>query len=206
MVNGADHLAGDHAQPVPPNVTVKFVVPYETKWGEILLLTGPRGLLGGGTIDKAPRMSCCPRPCGLLWETSLVVPDQYASDYQYVVYNEHSNHIVKWESSLHRLKVPASMAGSCLLITDHFTASHLSLLMCYAVVYYERGRSMLKLSVCRLGAHWTQFTNRQLSRMSSLPVILQRAAHHSTLNQLLLDWLLFDLVYRTSHVIRLTKA
>eukprot|EP00892_Ulva_mutabilis_P010973 jgi/Ulvmu1/8248/UM041_0059.1 len=120
MVNGTDHVPGDHARLVAPNVVVRFLIPFDTKWGEVLLLTGSRGLLGGGTIDKGLKMSCSSGPCGLLWETSLVVPDHYECDYRYVVYNEHCNQVVKRESASHHLKVPASMAGSCLLITDQF--------------------------------------------------------------------------------------
>lgn len=120
MGSGTDHPPGDHGRHVPHNVVVKFIVPYETKWGESVLLTGSRGLLGGGTIDRGLKMACASGPGGLLWETSLIVPDHYECEYNYVVYNEHSNQVVRRESSSHRLKVSASMAGSCLLITDHF--------------------------------------------------------------------------------------
>lgn len=120
MGSGTELPPVEHGRHVPSNVLVKFIVPYETKWGEILLLTGSRGLLGGGTIDKGLKMACASGPNGLLWETSLTVPDHYNCEYQYVVYNEHSHKVVRRESSSHHLKVSASLAGSCLLITDHF--------------------------------------------------------------------------------------
>lgn len=116
----AGDTGSDHAGHVPPKVVVKFIVPYETRWGEILLLTGSRGLLGGGNIDKGLRMACATGPNGLLWETSLIVPDHYNCDYKYVVFNEHSNQVIRRESASHHLKVSASMAGSCILITDQF--------------------------------------------------------------------------------------
>lgn len=120
MGGGKDHPPGDHGRHVPPNVIVKFIVPYETTWGQIVLLTGSRGLLGGGTIERGLKMACASGPGGLLWETSLIVPNHYECEYEYIVYNEHSNQVVRRESSSHYLKVSASMAGSCLLIKDHF--------------------------------------------------------------------------------------
>jgi hypothetical protein len=105
---------------VSNNVTVKFIVPYETNWGEMLVLTGSRGLFGAGNVDRGLKMSCVKGPNGLLWETTVVLPDRYKCDYRYVVYNEHSGQVLLEESVSHQLDLPKSLAGSCLLLSDTF--------------------------------------------------------------------------------------
>ena len=105
---------------VPHDVTVRFVVPYETKWGEYVLLSGNRGLLGAGSTCNGLKMSCRMGERGLEWETSVVVPDQYECEYHYTVYNEHSDRVIMKECTKHVLKVPASVAGSTIILSDSF--------------------------------------------------------------------------------------
>jgi hypothetical protein len=102
------------------NVEVKFVVCYQTKWGEVLVLTGSRGLLGAGDVEKGIKMRCVQGHHGLFWEGSVVVPPGYECTYDYVVYNEHCDKLVLRESTHHELKVPRSAAGSCIMLSDTF--------------------------------------------------------------------------------------
>jgi hypothetical protein len=105
---------------VLPDVTVRFIVPYETNWGEYILLSGNRGLLGAGSTYNGLKMSCRAGERGLEWETSVVIPDQYECEYFYSVYNEHSDKLVLKECAKHSLKVPASVAGSTIILADNF--------------------------------------------------------------------------------------
>ena len=105
---------------VPHDVTVRFIVPYETKWGEYVLLSGNRGLLGAGSAQNGLKMSCRMGDRGLEWETSVVVPDQYECEYHYTVYNEHTDAVVLKECTKHVLKVPASVAGTTIILADNF--------------------------------------------------------------------------------------
>jgi Starch binding domain len=102
------------------NVTVKFLVPYETKWGENLIVLGSRGLLGAGVIEKGIPMSCAQSPQGLMWQASIMVPEGYECTYKYVVWNEHKGAHVTEECTPHELSIPHHLAGSCVLLSDQF--------------------------------------------------------------------------------------
>lgn len=103
-------------------VTVRFIVPYHTKWGEYMLLSGNRGLLGAGSTYNGLKMSCRmgEGTRGLEWETSVVVPDQYECEYHYTVYNEHSDAVVMKECTKHVLEVPATVADTTIILDDTF--------------------------------------------------------------------------------------
>jgi Starch binding domain len=105
---------------ISSNVTVKFLVPYETKWGENLIVVGSRGLLGSGAIDKGIPMTCTQGPAGLMWGASVMVPEGYECTYKYVVWNEHQGTHVTEECAPHVLSVPRPLGGTCVLVSDQF--------------------------------------------------------------------------------------
>ena len=102
------------------NVEIKFVVSYETTWGENVFLSGSRGLLGAGDVRKGIRMHCVQAPQGLSWVANLQVPPGYECSYEYVVYNDHEQKVIARESEQHQLLVPRSCPGACIMLCDHF--------------------------------------------------------------------------------------
>ena len=102
------------------NVEVKFVVSYNTAWGQTLIVTGSRGLLGAGDVGKGIKMHCVQAQHGLSWVGSVTVPPGYGCTYRYVVYDEHSGEVVARESSPHELYVSRTSAGSCIMLSDQF--------------------------------------------------------------------------------------
>lgn len=102
------------------NVELRFSVGYKTKWGEVVVLTGSRGLLGSGDLDKGIKLRCVHGHDGLSWHGSVIVPPGYECSYQYVVYNEHTGTVVLRETTPHELSIPRSAAGSCIMLADTF--------------------------------------------------------------------------------------
>jgi hypothetical protein len=117
IVNGEDDVE---------DVEIKFVVPYETKWGEYLVVTGSRGLLGAGDVHRGLKMKCRHGHRGLIWEASQSFPPLYDCFYHYVVVEESSGEVIRRESSQHKLFVEPSTAGACIMLSDCFQVSCLT--------------------------------------------------------------------------------
>lgn len=140
------------------SVEVKFVVAYETKWGEAVAVTGSRGLLGAGEVERGVRMKCTHGCHGLLWEACVTVPPRYACDYHYVVVDEQSGAVIRRESGQHQLVVEPGAAGSCIMLSDHFQVRchlrHLvlcppgTLLLCVPAMSLTRGLGPVHLCTC----------------------------------------------------------
>jgi hypothetical protein len=108
------------------NVEVRFAVAYNTAWGESVLVTGSRGLLGAGDVRKAVKLECVQAQAGLSWVGSLKVPPGYACTYRYVVFNEEQGKIVAEERDLHDLYASRKLAGRCMMLSDQFKVRHCS--------------------------------------------------------------------------------
>lgn len=103
-------------------VVLRFCVQYDTVWGESLVLSGGRGLLGEWDVHRGIRMACSQTAEGCAWHCAVDVPLGYESMYTYVVINE-AQQVVHKEVYPHSLAVPETAApGDVLQISDSFQA------------------------------------------------------------------------------------
>ena len=103
------------------HVTLKFSVNYNTVWGEYLVLSGDRGLLGEWDVHRGIQMTCTEGADGCTWEASIDVPDNYDFMYTYVVATD-GNHVVHKELYPHALTLPGATnpKGVVIQIIDTF--------------------------------------------------------------------------------------
>lgn len=66
-------------------VTLHFTVPYNTVWGQNILLTGSGALLGGLQWSRARNMTCHHEKDALVWEATVVLPWKPFYTYKYAL-------------------------------------------------------------------------------------------------------------------------
>lgn len=105
-----------------------FMLPYETQWGQNVVISGARGLLGGGDVRKGIRMECTHEAVhGLVWQASMTVPSLYDFSYTYVVVNDREEpEVITAEAEQHHLSVPACSPGTTICVNDTFQVRHRS--------------------------------------------------------------------------------
>lgn len=103
-----------------------FMLPYETQWGQNVVISGARGLLGGGDVRKGIRMECTHEAVhGLVWQASMTVPSLYDFSYTYVVVNDREEpEVITAEAEQHHLSVPACSPGTTICVNDTFQVRH----------------------------------------------------------------------------------
>eukprot|EP00850_Spirogloea_muscicola_P013966 SM000097S24819 [mRNA] locus=s97:544160:552835:+ [translate_table: standard] len=105
-------------------VNLRFKLPYYTKWGQNLMISGSDPLFGAYTLKRSVWMTPQHDGDDLVWQALVSVPATLHLEYRYCLVSE-GPAVIKWEAgSPRRLALPAGLPdGSTVDILDTWQAS-----------------------------------------------------------------------------------
>ena len=83
-------------------VNVRFKLPYNTVWGQNLMILGSDPLLGTWAVKQGQWMTPHHEGDLLLWQVLVSVPEHFESEYSYCLVDEKLN-VLKWEAGNRRV-------------------------------------------------------------------------------------------------------
>ncbi|XP_039000486.1 4-alpha-glucanotransferase DPE2-like [Hibiscus syriacus] len=78
------------------SVKITFRIPYNTEWGQSLLVCGSAPMLGSWDVKKGLLLSPVHEGDELIWTRTIAVPGQFNCDYRYYVVDDARN-VLRWE-------------------------------------------------------------------------------------------------------------
>lgn len=75
---------------------VSFRIPYNTKWGENLVVCGSEAVLGSWNVKKGLLLTPVHQGNELVWYGSVSVTTGFSTEYSYYVLDDHKN-VLRWE-------------------------------------------------------------------------------------------------------------
>lgn len=93
-------------------VSLSFRLPYYTKWGESILVSGSQPLLGSWDVKKGLLLSPFHQGNELIWYATVTVPHGFECEYSYYLVDD-DRHVLRWESGNRRkVQLPESVQGA----------------------------------------------------------------------------------------------
>ncbi|KAE8125116.1 hypothetical protein FH972_019951 [Carpinus fangiana] len=93
------------------SVNVSFRLPYNTHWGQSLLVCGSEPVLGSWNVKKGLLLKPVHQGDELIWSGSVAVPSGFGCEYSYYVVDDDKN-VLRWELGKRRkLLLPEGIQG-----------------------------------------------------------------------------------------------
>lgn len=78
------------------SVNVSFRLPYNTHWGQSLLVCGSEAVLGSWNVKKGLLLNPVHQGDELVWTGGVAVPSGFGCEYNYYVVDDDKN-VLRWE-------------------------------------------------------------------------------------------------------------
>lgn len=83
------------------SVKLSFRIPYNTQWGQSLVVCGSESALGSWNVKRGLALSPQHQGDELIWGGSMAVPAGFESEYSYHVVDDDRN-VLRWEAGKKR--------------------------------------------------------------------------------------------------------
>ncbi|XP_024395916.1 4-alpha-glucanotransferase DPE2 [Physcomitrium patens] len=92
-------------------LNILFKLPYNTQWGQNLMIIGSDALLGAWVVEKGQRLM--PRQEGdvLVWEVSISVSERFETEYNYVVVDDRFRGLRRESGARRVLSLPEGLSN-----------------------------------------------------------------------------------------------
>lgn len=113
-------------------LNILFKLPYNTQWGQNLMIIGSDALLGAWVVEKGQRLM--PRQEGdvLVWEVSISVSERFETEYNYVVVDDRFRGLRRESGARRVLSLPEGLSNGATVevhdlwqVTSSLPVSHL---------------------------------------------------------------------------------